>query len=103
MRVSLKAATTKISSSRARRRPWTTRSPPCYIQQGRTSANTLRTIWGREGQVNTTTLIGPNSLPNAIVLAFGMAGTVKPSNREAEEEGSCDLATKPGKGKDTSR
>ena len=52
---------------------------------------------------STAARTGHNSLPLRFVLAFGRAGTVNPSNRGAEEEGSCVFTTKPATNvKDTS-
>ena len=50
-----------------------------------------------------TVQVTPDRPHLGFVLAFRTAGTVKPSNRGAEEEGSCVLATKPAtKVKETS-
>ena len=54
-----------------------------------------RTMFSSAVKVTLTARTGHNNLPLQLILAFGRAGTEKPSTRGAREEGSLVLATKP--------
>ena len=81
--------------SGARRRQWSSITPSCYtLRQKRTAR--IADDAQQSGPGNTWPPAQDITVSHCDCLAFGWAGTVKPANRGAMEEGSWVFATKPG-------